>query len=152
MFLRIFRAFRSKITKVPKRRFSWYFMVFGVFTLFAKHSQNFEKLKICKSVQSHPKKLNFQDFQTISGRSWKLLHSNPQNDVIFGRFQRQRFFYKSALQKSTAARPNEGKLLKIPKNPGKFDIYGRPGPYIYTLEGFAMQGTIRICYFLGGGG
>ncbi len=57
-------------------------MVFGVFELFAKHLQNVEKSQNMQKYPIPSKKLNFQDFQTIGGRSWKLLHSNPQNDAI----------------------------------------------------------------------
>ena len=90
-----------------------------------------KNLRICKGAPSPPKKLNFQDFQTISGRSWKLLHSNPQNDVIFGRFQRQRFFFINRHSKSRRQRVRmKGSCSKFPKIQGSLTFMGDQG-HIY---------------------
>ena len=55
--------------------------------------------------------------KTTSGRSWNFLDSNPWNDAVLGRFHRQRFVLKSALQKSTEALLNDQKNMKSTRKP-----------------------------------
>ena len=55
------------------------------------------------------------------------MDSDPRNDAVFIGFERQTFFSKTRLQKSTAAHPNEGKLLKIQENQDSVTFRGGQG-------------------------
>ncbi len=113
---------------------------------FLNCSQNICKilgnLRICKGAPSPPKKLNFQDFQTISGRSWKLLHSNPQNDVIFGRFQRQRFFLNCHCK-------SQRQLIRMTKRTWKVQVFAYfPSISDQKAQKYQTQGFHGILEFL----
>ena len=76
---------------------------------------------------------------SISGRSSKKIYSDPQNNVVFGMFQRQRFFYKTWLQNSPGARLNDQKSTrstKIVSFLGKFPSIFQYLRYFQIFRGF----------------